>query len=150
MAADLSSITLKGFEQERLTSRHIRLNNKTTGQILHLQWLNDPVHNQWDEKKLEYDLRILLERRKKIYSLLGLSNITFTHTSWKEQTLTIAGHYKRLSGKIIFFQEKNFYKNNQFLQMKLLAETAPAAQINEAWLKEIKPFSLLTDVADEE
>lgn len=144
-AMEFEDIVLQGLEKERVSSSYYRFSQKNSETSIHIQAEKfDPKHS-WQPETLDKDVSAMFKKRKTLYSILGFSDPKLDSFSYENNTLTLRGSYKKLSGKLVYFEEKNFYHARNFLQLKILSPEKKDSAFNEKIIRELKPFSISLD-----
>lgn len=139
---EFEDIVLQGQEKERVTSSYYRFSQKNSETSIHIQAEQFDPKNTWKQETLDKDVSAMFEKRKTIYSILGFSDPKLDSYSFENNTLTLRGSYKKLSGKLVYFEEKNFYHARNFLQLKILSPEKKDPSFSDKIIRELKPFSI--------
>ncbi len=125
-ANTFEEISLKKFTKENLSENKLRFSNQN-GLVVHLQVDSVSKALSNNPAELKKDVEEMLSIRKSMYKIFGFKNVLFENYQKQEiqstPTLIINGSYQRINNKLTYFKEINFYLKNNFLQVKIIAET---------------------------
>lgn len=139
---EFEEIVLPGLEKERVSASYYRFSQKNSETSIHIQAESFDPKRSWKLETLDKDVTAMFEKRKTIYPILGFSDPKLDSFSFEKNTLTLRGSYKKLSGKTVYFEEKNFYHDKYFLQLKILSPEKKDPAFSEKIIRELKPFSV--------
>lgn len=145
MAEEFTAINLPGWSKEEISSSHLRFSSADKKDItIHLQIDSFNKDEMWNDKTLSEDVKKMEKVRNQMSSFLGIDNYKIESFKQKKlnklQSLELKGTYTRLKNQNIKFMEINFYKQDHFLQVKIISEDKlPTDREIEELLKSIDP-----------
>lgn len=123
-AKEFEQVAILNWNKENISSKHLLFSHPDKKRVsIHLQVGERSA--PWSQETVVAEVEEMARLRNKMGSMVGLNDYVITSSKLthegSNQVLDLAGSYVRLGNEKIYFKERNFYHEENTIQIRILA-----------------------------